>query len=948
MSHRFCRNSKRLPGFTALLLGFISALPAFAAPSPGFVTTVAGYGIQGPSHNDMNLVSPGLAASDDEGGIYFPDTGNHIVYNRDDWNITAPIAGTGLPGFSGDGGPARQARLNRPKGVAARGGSRVNDPSQFPEVDPNKPVGVLYIADTGNHRIRKVYQDPTTRRDLIITLAGDGTPHYKGDGGPALSAGFVSPEGIAADSKGVVYVADRLDHRVRRIDANGNISTVAGTGVPGFSGDGGSAAQAQLNEPTAVIVDKNDVLYISDTKNHRIRRVAKDGTITTFIGGGLRLEDGRDPTEIAIRNPTGMAIDELGAFYFTDGLRVRVLQDGVSLIINTHIQDEPEFVTALRNPQNPVSVYLMSRFTEEMRQKIAAYDTDGYPSAAFTFAFITALNEVIQGPNIYDSERFSQVNLSEQVRKLIQQNPQGEGLVRLNRMLLDETYTPEILARNMMDGKVYPFAGNGQEGFLGENGSPTQASFFHPYGITVPSVERLVITDDVARRVRAVNAGFQDDLYITTVIGKALYDDTLARSARITLPLAVSPAPDGTALIADHGNRRIRVMQPPCSDTLPRQPYYLYTAVGKGIPQSGPNPNPCRSPGVLPASYGPTADGARALEAEIGPPTGVAGQRGGVYYFSEGEKGRVWQVDSQGLLHAVAVPGGLTYPAGLALAPDGRLFITDRDSAKVWVKDGSGVTLFAATEAGDGGDSGPAIQARLNAPEAVAAGPDGSVYIADTGNHKVKRVSPDGRISTVAGTGAAGYALEGPAASVPLNAPRGVAVDTDGALYIADTGNHRIVRVKNGALEPVSGGPDPGHPETDPLTRADLDEWAGEAKWHLPAGIAFDGAGHLYVADSNNHRIRMIANAAAARFGVDPSLMYGDVTDDKNVDINDVIVTLRIAVELVQPTASQKRRADVAPRNPVGGPPGDGRVDASDAIRILRRIIRLGPDGEWP
>lgn len=175
------------------------------------------------------------------------------------------FAGTGSKGFSGDGGPATAAQLADPNGIA-RG-----------------PDVALYICDTMNHRIRKVTPDGT-----ISTVAGSGEKGFAGDGGPALAAKLNEPYEVRFDRAGNVCWVERLNHLIRKLDVKtGVISTLAGNGTSGFSGDGGPATQAQLSEPHSLSFARNGDLYIADVRNHRVRKVdMKSGTITTLVGNG--------------------------------------------------------------------------------------------------------------------------------------------------------------------------------------------------------------------------------------------------------------------------------------------------------------------------------------------------------------------------------------------------------------------------------------------------------------------------------------------------------------------------------------------------------------------------------------------------------------------------------------------------------------------------------------
>jgi len=212
------------------------------------------------------------------------------------------IAGTGKSGFSGDGGPASRARLASPTGVA---------------VDRQ---GIVYIADHGNARVRKV------NGKTITTIAGTSSAGFSGDGGPATAAQLSQPDGLAVDAQGNVYIADYGNHRVRKVNPAGVITTIAGTGKQGFSGDGGPATAAQLDFPEGVGVDGRGNVYIADTGNSRVRRVSASGTMTTIAGTGeVRFSgDGGRATSASLSRPTDVAVDGSGNLYIADFLNYRV------------------------------------------------------------------------------------------------------------------------------------------------------------------------------------------------------------------------------------------------------------------------------------------------------------------------------------------------------------------------------------------------------------------------------------------------------------------------------------------------------------------------------------------------------------------------------------------------------------------------------------------------
>jgi ribosomal protein S11 len=283
------------------------------AAATGVITTIAGSGTYGGFSGDggmataAQLNSPSGVAVDGAGDVYVADTDNHRIRKvTAATGIITTIAGSGTYGFGGDGGVATAAQMYYPSGVAVDG------------------AGNVYVADTNNNRIRKV----TAATGIMSTVAGSGTYGFSGDGAAAPAAQMRSPEGVAVDGAGNVYIADSYNYRVRRVSAaTGNITTVAGTGGSGYSGEAGAATAAQLYYPSGVAVDETGNVYIADRYNDRIRKVtAATGIITTIAGSGTHGFGGDSgvATAAQLDYPSGMAVDAAGTVYVADTSNHRI------------------------------------------------------------------------------------------------------------------------------------------------------------------------------------------------------------------------------------------------------------------------------------------------------------------------------------------------------------------------------------------------------------------------------------------------------------------------------------------------------------------------------------------------------------------------------------------------------------------------------------------------
>ena len=276
--------------------------------SAGIITTLAGTGTTGSSGDggaatSAQLNSPYGVSADISGNVYIAVQGNNKIRMVTSTGIITTIAGTGTYGSSGDGGAATSAQLNSPYGVS---------------VDIS---GNVYIADTNNNKIRMV-----TSTGIITTIAGMGTHGSSGDGGAATSALLNGPTGVSVDISGIVYIVDTNNNKIRMVTSTHIISTFAGTFTPGSSGDFGAATSAQLDNPFGVSVDISGNVYIVDKGNNKIRMVTSTGLITTFAGTGIAgsTGDGGAATSAQLSAPRGVSVDISGNVYIADYSNVKI------------------------------------------------------------------------------------------------------------------------------------------------------------------------------------------------------------------------------------------------------------------------------------------------------------------------------------------------------------------------------------------------------------------------------------------------------------------------------------------------------------------------------------------------------------------------------------------------------------------------------------------------
>src|SRR3984893_10596563 len=670
------------------------------------------------------------------------------------------VAGNGTAGYSGDGGAATSAGLNRTEGVAT------------------DSAGNLYIADWQNNRIRKV--DAGT--GVITTVAGNGTAGFSGDGAAATSAMLKGPTGVVVDNAGNLYIADQANNRVRKVYAGtGVITTIAGTGTAAFSGDGGAATSAAMYSPTDLTFDSAGNLYIADNANNRIRKVAVGtGVITTYAGNGTAgfAGDGGAATSAALNQPAGIVIDSAGNLYIADvsNNRIRKVAAGTGVI------------------------------TTYAGSGTAGFSGDG--GAATSAKFSTPARVTL--------DKAGNLFVVDQGNNRVREIFQGTGIITT-------------------------VAGNGTVGFSGDGGPGTAGAFNTPLGIAIDSAGSLYISDFGNNRIRKL--AITANNFPTTAIGASsvVQNILLQTTAAETITSITVPQSQGGT-----------------------QEYSIGTITGCTIGASNPAGTVC----TIPITFSPAYSGQRWIPLQVVTSTGnlnlgltgvgvgpVAALTPGVIstFACNGTAGYAGD-------NGPATSAQVNSPVGVVFDSAGNLYIGDYSNSrvrKVNAATGTITTVAGNGTAGYSGGGGPATSAQLNGPEVVALDSAGNLYIAEYGNHRIRKVAAaTGIITTVAGNGTQNYSGDGgPATSAALWTPTGVALDSANNLYIADFGNHRIRKVAaaTGIITTVAGNGTQGFSGDGGLaTSAELGD---------PTHVVLDSVGNLIIADPGNNRVRKVTVA---------------------------------------------------------------------------------------
>ncbi|MBU2603932.1 MAG: cell wall-binding repeat-containing protein [Actinobacteria bacterium] len=655
---------------------------------------------------------------------------------------------------------------------------------------------------------------------VVGTLAGPAVASGDADG-VGSAARFDWPQGVAVDSAGNLYVADSFNHTIRRITPAGAVTTFAGTAGAAGSADGAGSA-ARFAYPSAIAIDSADKLYVADSGNHTIRVISPAGVVQTLAGlaGARGSADGASGVA-RFDFPEGVAVDAAGVVYVSDSgnhtIRVIALGGAVSTLAGAAGQaGNADGTGAVARFDHPFGIAVDAAGTlyvaDHGNHTIRTVDPAG---VVVTFAGAAGAAGGADGTGA--AARFSM--------------PKGLAIDGAGDLLVADFGNHTV--RSVTSGAVVTTVAGKAGSWGAADGDSATARLLFPGGVAVDTGGAVYVADSGNHAVRKVAVGGA----VTTLAGKSGMgtNDGRGPQARFFLPYGIAVGSSGTVFVADTYNHTLRSVS---------SLGVVTTLAGSG--------------GIEGSS-----DGSGAA-ARFDHPTGVAVNDTGTLFVADTGNHVIRVVSSLG---AVGTPFGTAGLAGSAdgLGPDARfsgpkavalddggtIYVADTANHTIRAIDPTGAVTTVAGKAGEPGNAdGAASDARFRSPSGIAVDWTGTLYVADTGNHTIRMISPTGVVTSLAGAPGVRGAANGLGSSARFSAPAGIALGAEDALFVADSGNSTVRRVSHmGAVTTVAG-----------LSRTTgrADGVGSAARFALPSDVAVGPDDFLYVADTFNHIIRKI------------------------------------------------------------------------------------------
>ncbi len=891
----------------------------------GVISTIAGTGTSGYSGDEgpataATLTNPEGLSIDAQGNLFVADNGDHTIREITYYGFMYTVAGDGTAGYSGDGGQATSAEV-QPTNVI---------------VDSH---GDLFIADPTNNVVREVTPD-----GIIHTVAGTGDQGYSGDGGAATSATLDAPEQLALDAAGDLFIADFGNNVVREVTTDAIIHTVAGTGTAGSSGDGGPATSATLNLPYGLVFDATGDLIAGEYGSHVIRQVDAFVPVTviavppthfsvTGISGNVTAGSTETitVTDENLDDTTDTGYTGTVHLTSTDGQAVlggdATLTNGVGTFSVTFKTSGTQSVTATDTDNSgitgsetgitvtpsTVTYFTVSNGAGEVAggvepESVTAYDQYGNVATGYAGtvhitssdpqAVIPSDATLTNGVGTFDvtlkTAGSQSITATDTVAPAItgsqtglEVTPGSAASLTLTGAVPDRVGGVEVVTATAHD--AYGNVATGYGGTLAITSSdssavlpsnPTATSGVATFLVTFesPGTQSITATDTVSSGITGSETGISVGYPTSTTLTTSASSPTTVQSLTLTATITGQTTPNSGTVSFYQGSTLLgtsNVSNGAATYTINRLSAgsYSFSAVYSGVPGqylggyaglTGANTIKTFAGN---GTQGTTGNGGQATAAELNLPSGVVFDAAGNMYIADPGAHVVRKVTPAGIISTYAGTGTagntgdsgqataarLYAPYGLAIDSAGDLFVADDGNNTVRkITPGGVITTVAGTGTGGStGNGGQATAARLDEPTGVAVDGSGDLFIADSYNNEIREVTTDGVIHDVAGTGTAGNTGDGgQATAAQIHDPYMVAV-YDGNVYFTDFGNSKVREITpDGVIHDVAGtgtGGDTG--DGGAATAAEIDG---------PIGLAFNAVGDLFIADYDDSTVREV------------------------------------------------------------------------------------------
>lgn len=674
------------------------------------------------------------------------------------------------------------------------------------------------------------------------SISGAGTNGYL-DGAGNL-AKFGNPGDLVMDASGNTYIADNSNHRIRKITPNGTVSTLAGSGVAGFADGTGTAAQ--FNYPNGITINTDGVLFVSDGSNNRIRQITSDGIVTTFAGSGTAGAVNGIGTAAQFKFPTSIAADLFGNLFvadFSNNKIRKITADGTVSDFGGTGYNGPSGIAVDING----NVYVADQTSRRIRKITAAGvmttlsgtgtsgTLDGIPSTAqFASPYDIAVD--LSG-NIYVTDGYNM-----NVRKITQTGVVttiGASTISVNGFLDGIStdallYYPSGLTTDV-NGNVYLFdnqrvrkiANFTFDPFVAIAGTP---SYEQKYPLVAANLSTdLIVTAPLGFEISLTNSSYSPSITITPNAGNiktSIY-------VRISATASAGTYSDNL-ILSSVGAASEQIQLNGKVDALPATVYFERTVNVKAGSAGGGN-----------------VDGDVSLAKFSGVRSAVINKQGTIY-ITDVNNGTIRAISKSGTVTTLAT--GFDNPWHIAIDDADNLYVSDRSNYRLKKITPAGVVTVLAGNSLPGSIDGTGTGARLNYPTGVAVDKLGNIYV--TEDHAIRKITPSGVVTTFTGTATAGY-KNGPIGVATFFYPRDIVCDKYGNLFVTDNGNHCIRKISvDGIVSTVAGKIS----LTSARTYGSADGSTLNATFFNPDGLAIDSNGVLYVGDYNNNKIRQIAN----------------------------------------------------------------------------------------